>query len=100
MNVDALIKKIALSKGYKEDVLDRGLVIHEKDDRKRRNRNDYEAHKRERVRKQKERDNSIVKCPLCLQSYKYSSLTKHKNNKNCKSLQAIIKEMTSKSKES
>ncbi len=88
-----MIKKIAIREGWNEDAIDRGLVINDKDRRKLSNRYDYEAHKRERVNKQKEKNHTIVPCPLCLQPYKYSSLTKHKNNRNCKKIQAIIKEM-------
>jgi hypothetical protein len=98
MNVDEYIKKIALEEGWKEDVMDRGLVINEKERRKIKNRNDYEAHRRERIRNKKVKNHTTVPCSLCGEKLKYSSLTKHRNNRKCKSRQAIIKEIKKESK--
>ena len=99
MNIDEKIKKIALSKGWlTEEVYDRELVINEKDRRKVKNRNDYEGHRRERILKQKKKNHTTIPCSLCGEKLKYSSLTKHKNNRKCKSTQAIIKEMNKESK--
>jgi hypothetical protein len=75
----------------KKEEIWKGLINNYKEEEKTRNKNDYEKHKKDRLKKMKERNCKIVECPLCNCKIKYSSLTKHKNNNKCK-LNKLLKD--------
>ena len=69
---------------YEEQlVIAKGLLFNDTETKRRKNKEEYEANRINRLEKQRERDNEMILCPYCDISIKSCSLQKHKNNSVC-----------------
>mgnify|MGYP003109983993 CR=1 FL=1 len=84
LEANCYVLKAVRNEPYEKQLeIAKGLLLNDKETKRRRNKEEYEANKVFRREEQMKRDNEMIQCPYCDVAIKAGSLFRHKNNRIC-----------------
>mgnify|MGYP001626717460 FL=1 len=84
LEANCYVLKAVRNEPYEKQLeIAKGLLLNDKETKRRKNKEEYEANRLLRREEQRKRDNEMVECPYCDIKMKSCSLNKHKNNSIC-----------------
>ena len=84
LEANCYVLKAVRNEPYEKQLeIAKGLLLNDKETKRRKNKEEYEANRLLRREEQRKRDNEMVECPYCTIKMKSCCLNKHKNNSIC-----------------